>query len=59
METEKEWDKEGTQHEGTRKSRVLKGNFMEEKKMQLEPEDRHRGRAQQSSLGAELARPDW
>lgn len=59
METEKEWDKEGTQHEGTRKSCVLKGNFMEEKKMQLEPEDRHRGRVQQSSLGAELARPDW
>lgn len=59
METEKEWAKEGIQHEGTRKSCVLKGNFMEEKKMPLEPEDRDRGRAQQSSPGAELARPDW
>lgn len=59
METEKEWAKEGIQQEGTRKSCVLTGNFMEEKKMQPEPEDRDRGRAQQSSLGAELARQDW
>lgn len=37
METEKEWAKEGIQQEGTRKSCVLTGNFMEERRCSRSP----------------------
>lgn len=57
IKTEKEWAEKGIQPLGTHKSCLLKGSLMEEKKMQLQPEDR--GRAQPSSPVAELARGDW
>lgn len=53
METEKEeWAKEGIQHEGTYKSCVLKGNFV-----QLETEKDRQSTAELSRSGASKRRP--